>query len=623
MQVDNLSKSFGDKVLFQDISFTINDKEKVALIAKNGTGKTTFLNIIAQKESADTGEIVFRNDIKVGYLPQMPTFEPKLTVIEACLHSENEVIAAIKNYEKALIEPDNTDAMNKAFARMELHNAWDYETRIKQILSQLKITDFEKKIETLSGGMLKKVALANALIAEPDLLILDEPTNHLDLEIIEWLENYLKNNSFALLMVTHDRYFLDRVCDQIIEIDNQQLYTYQGNYSYYIEKREERIANALAEQASATNIYKRELDWMRSTPQARTSKSKGRIDRFYEWEKKAKQTTQSKNIKLTVDATYIGSKIFEAQSITKSFGAIKILDNFTYTFARYEKLGIIGGNGTGKSTFLKTIMGEIPPDSGCIEVGETIRFGYYNQEGLAFDEQMKVIDAVSDIAEVIEIGNGQKLSATQFLNHFLFPYETQHNYIYKLSGGEKRRLHLCTVLMQNPNFLVLDEPTNDLDILTLNVLEDYLIGFKGCVMIVSHDRYFMDKVVDHLFVFNGNADIQDFPGNYEQYRCWKNQEEKERVEQEKKKTEKIAKKTLEEHAPIDKPKRLTFNEKREFEALEKEIPELEKQKIEIENLLSSGEMLEHTKISELSQQYNMLLKFIDEKTMRWLELSEI
>lgn len=622
MQVDSLSKSFGDKRLFENLSFTINDREKVALIAKNGTGKTTFLNIIAGKESPDTGEIIFRNDIKVGYLPQLPTFAPTLTVIEACLQSENEVIAAIRQYEKALLHPHDEKAMNQAFAQMELYQAWDYETRIKQILSQLKITDFDKKIATLSGGMLKKVALANALIVEPDLLILDEPTNHLDLDIIEWLENYLKNSTFALLMVTHDRYFLDRVCTQIIEIDNQQLYTYQGNYTYYIEKRDERIANALSEQASAANIYKRELEWMRSTPQARTSKSKGRIDRFYEWEKKAKQPTQSKNIQLSVDATYIGSKIFEAHSVSKSFGKTKILDDFSYTFSRYEKLGIIGGNGTGKTTFLKLILGKIALDSGTIEVGETVRFGYYSQEGLTFDEQMKVIDAVSDIAEVIDIGNGQKLSASQFLHHFLFPYDVQHNYIYKLSGGEKRRLHLCTVLMQNPNFLILDEPTNDLDILTLNVLEEYLIGFKGCVMMVSHDRYFMDKVVDHLFVFNGDGDVQDFPGNYEQYRAWRDEQEKERMEEEKKQREKEEKKQDVLSTPQDRPRKLTFKEKRELEMLDEEIPLLEKQKSDIEAQLS-GEVLDHELITELSQQHTLLVEQLDEKTMRWLELSDI
>ena len=524
LQVDGLTKSFGDLVLFEDITFGVAQGQKIGLIAKNGSGKTTLLNIIAGKEDYDSGSIVFRNDLRVGYLEQSPTYPAGLNVLQACFYSQNETVRLLAEYEQALMDND-TDKLNALLERMDGLKAWDYEQRAKQILGELKIHNFDQKVENLSGGQLKRVALANILITEPELIILDEPTNHLDLEMTEWLEDYLSRSTISILMVTHDRYFLDRVCSEIIEIDRKQLYQYKGNYSYYLEKRQERIDAQNAEVERANNLLRKELDWMRRQPQARGTKAKYRIDAFYELEKKAKQTREQGKVNLDVKASYIGSKIFEAKEVTKSFGNLKITDHFNYTFARYEKMGIVGNNGTGKSTFIKMLIGEVKPDSGYFEVGETVRFGYYSQEGLQFDEQMKVIDVVQKIAEYIDLGDGRKLGVSQFLNYFLFTPDKQHNYVYKLSGGEKRRLYLCTVLMRNPNFLVLDEPTNDLDIITLNVLEEYLKSFKGCLIIVSHDRYFMDKVVDHLLVFHGNADIQDFPGNYTQYRSWKEEQD--------------------------------------------------------------------------------------------------
>ena len=520
LQVDNLTKSFGDLVLFENISFGIAEGQRVGLIAKNGTGKTTLLNVIAGKEGYDNGNIVFRRDLRVDYLEQDPQYPEELTVLEACFHHGNSTVELIKEYERCM-ETDGHPGLDELLVRMDQEEAWEYEQKAKQILSQLKIRNFDQKVKQLSGGQLKRVALANALITEPDLLILDEPTNHLDLDMTEWLEEYLRRTNLSLLMVTHDRYFLDRVCSEIIEIDNRQLYQYKGNYSYYLEKRQERIDAKSVEIERANNLYRTELDWMRRMPQARGHKARYREDAFYELEKVAKQHIRNDNVKLEVKASYIGSKIFEADHLYKSFGDLKILDDFSYIFARYEKMGIVGNNGTGKSTFIKILMGQVQPDSGTVDIGETVRFGYYSQDGLQFDEQMKVIDVVQDIAEVIELGNGKKLTASQFLQHFLFTPETQHSYVYKLSGGERRRLYLCTVLMRNPNFLVLDEPTNDLDIITLNVLEEYLQNFKGCVIVVSHDRYFMDKVVDHLMVFNGQGDIRDFPGNYSDYRDWK------------------------------------------------------------------------------------------------------
>ena len=615
LQIDKLTKSFGDLVLFEDITFGIAQGQKVGLIAKNGTGKTTLLNIIAGKEDYDSGAVVFRNDLRVGYLEQMPHYPDGLTVLQACFYSPNETVRLIAEYEQAMASGDHSN-LEDILLRMDNLKAWDYEQRTKQILGQLKIHNFDQKMETLSGGQLKRVALANVLITDPELIILDEPTNHLDLEMTEWLEGYLSRANISILMVTHDRYFLDRVCSEIIEIDNQQVYSYKGNYSYYLEKRQERIEATNAEIARANNLYRTELEWMRRMPQARGHKARYREEAFYELEKVAKQRFNDGNVKLDMKASYIGSKIFEADHLYKRFGDLKILEDFSYIFARYEKMGIVGNNGTGKSTFIKILMGEQKPDSGTLDIGETVRFGYYSQDGLKFDEQMKVIDVVQDIAEVIELGNGKKLTASQFLQHFLFTPETQHSYVYKLSGGERRRLYLCTVLMRNPNFLVLDEPTNDLDIITLQVLEEYLQNFKGCVIVVSHDRYFMDKVVDHLLVFKGQGDIRDFPGNYSDYRDWREAKEQRDKEAEKPKEEKTAR------VRLNDKRKMSFKEKKEFEQLEQEIAGLEQEKADIEAALCSG-TLGVEELTEKSKRLPELNDLIDEKTMRWLELSEI
>ena len=615
LQVENLTKSFGDLVLFQDISFGIAEGQRIGLIAKNGTGKTTLLNILGGKEGYDEGRIVFRRDLRVGYLEQSPYYPEGLTVLEACFYHGNSVVEVIKDYERCM-STEGHPGLDDILARMEHEKAWDYERRAKQILSQLKIRDFTQQVKHLSGGQLKRVALANVLITEPDLLIMDEPTNHLDLEMTEWLEEYLNRGKLSLLMVTHDRYFLDRVCSEIIEIDNKQLYSYSGNYSYYLEKRQERIEATNAEIARANNLYRTELEWMRRMPQARGHKARYREEAFYELEKVAKQRTYNQQVKLDVKAAYIGSKIFEAEHLCKRFGDLKILDDFSYIFSRYEKMGIVGNNGTGKSTFIKILMGLQKPDSGTLEIGKTVRFGYYSQDGLQFDEQMKVIDVVQDIAEVIELGDGRRLTASQFLQHFLFTPETQHSYVYKLSGGERRRLYLCTVLMRNPNFLVLDEPTNDLDIVTLQVLEEYLKNFKGCVIVVSHDRYFMDKVVDHLLVFKGQGDIRDFPGNYSDYLDWKLAKAEHEKEQSKPKEEKT------ERIRLNDKRKLSFKEKKELEQLEKDIAALEEEKKRLEEMLCSG-TLSVAELTETSKRLPVLGDELDEKTMRWLELSEI
>ena len=610
LQVDKLTKSFG-----------IAQGQKIGLIAKNGSGKTTLLNILAGKEDYDSGSVVFRNDLRVGYLEQTPHYPAGLTVLQACFYSPNETVRLIADYEQALASGDQS-RLDELLLRMDSLKAWDYEQRAKQILGQLKIHHFDQKVETLSGGQLKRVALANVLITEPELIILDEPTNHLDLEMTEWLEGYLSRANISILMVTHDRYFLDRVCSEIIEIDRKQLYQYKGNYSYYLEKRQERIDAQNADIDRASNLLRKELDWMRRQPQARGTKAKYRIDAFYELEKRAKQQHEQGKVNLDVKASYIGSKIFEAEHVSKRFGDLKIVEDFNYIFARYEKMGIVGNNGTGKSTFIKMLVGELEPDSGRFDVGETVRFGYYSQEGLQFDERMKVIDVVQRIAEYIDLGDGRKLGVSQFLNYFLFTPEKQHSYVHKLSGGEKRRLYLCTVLMRNPNFLVLDEPTNDLDIVTLNVLEEYLRGFKGCVIVVSHDRYFMDKVVDHLLVFHGNAEIQDFPGNYTQYRLWKEMQ----TEQERKKSaaapasnDSAAKKSS--RPEKEQKKKLSFKERKEFESLDAEIPQLEEEKARLEVEMSSG-TLSNDQLLAKSERIAALIAEIDEKTMRWLELSE-
>ncbi len=615
LQVDGLTKSFGDLVLFRKISFGIAEGQRIGLIAKNGSGKTTLLNILADKEGYDEGNVVYRKNLRVGYLEQSPSYPEHLTVLEACFYQGNATVDLIREYERCL-ETEGNPGLDELLSRMEHANAWDYERKAKQILSQLKIRDFNQPVKHLSGGQLKRVALANVLITEPDLLILDEPTNHLDLDMTEWLEEYLRKGNLSLLMVTHDRYFLDRACSEILEIDNKQIYQYKGNYSYYLEKRQERIDAANAEIARANNLYRTELDWMRRMPQARGHKARYREEAFYELEKVAKRRFNNDQVKLDVKASYIGSKIFEADHLYKSFGSLKILDDFSYIFSRYEKMGIVGNNGTGKSTFIKMLMGLEKADKGTLDIGETVRFGYYSQEGLQFNEQMKVIDVVQEIAEVIEFANGKRLTVSQFLQHFLFSPETQHSYVYKLSGGERRRLYLCTVLMRNPNFLVLDEPTNDLDIVTLQVLEEYLQNFKGCVMVISHDRYFIDKVVDHLLVFNGQGDIRDFPGNYSDYRDWKEaraQHRKEDSKQVEVKTEKVR---------LNEKRKLSFKERKEMEQLETDITALEQEKKEIEESLCSG-ALSVDELTEKSKRLPMLNDELDEKTLRWLELSEI
>ena len=615
LQVQNLTRSVGDKTLFRDLSFSIGEGQKVGLIAKNGTGKSTLLNILGGKDQADEGQVVFHNDLRIGYLEQTPNYPLDLTVIEACFWHGNETTNLIREYETCMASASQ-EGLQDILDRMEQLKAWDYENRAKTILSQLFITEFDKPLSQLSGGQLKRVALANTLIMEPDLLILDEPTNHLDLQMIEWLENYLSRSNVTLLMVTHDRYFLDRVCSVILELDEETVYTYQGNYAYFLEHRAQRLEVARAEVARATNLYRTELDWMRRMPQARGHKARYREEAFYELEKQAHRRIEEQQVRLEMKSTYIGSKIFEAEYVSKAYGDLVLLKDFYYNFSRYEKLGIVGNNGTGKSTFVKMLLGLVKPDSGRFVVGETVRFGYYSQDGMAFNEQMKVIDAVRKTAEYVDLGGGRKLSAMQFLQHFMFSPQQQQNYIYKLSGGEKRRLYLCTVLMQSPNFLVLDEPTNDLDITSLQILEQYLQDFKGCVIIISHDRYFMDKVVDHLFVFKGNGVVKDFPGNYTQYREW------EKLEPEPKKTQ------ITQNAPStprfqgERKRKMSFREKQEFEALGKEIDELENEKADIEAALSSG-TLSTQEIIDLSKRLPVVNDLLDEKSMRWLELSEI
>lgn len=585
IDVQNLSKSFGAHVLFENISFSISEGQHVGLIAKNGTGKTTLLSILTGKEGYDSGDIIFKRDLKIGILEQNPVFNPEESVLDACFNHNGES-------EKVL--------------------------RAKQILTQLKIKDLNQPMGELSGGQQKRIALANVLITEPDLLILDEPTNHLDLEMIVWLEGYLSRGNKTLLMVTHDRYFLDRVCNIILELDNKTIYTYRGNYEYYIEKRQERVNATMAEIARANNLYRRELEWMRRMPQARGHKARYREDAFYELEARAKQRIEERQMRLKSKNVYIGSKIFECQYVSKAWSEEKvILKDFYYNFSRFEKMGIIGNNGSGKSTFIKLLLGIIQPDSGKFDIGDTVRFGYFSQEGLKFNEEQRVIDVISEIADFIDYGGGKHITASQLLQHFLFTPEQQYDYVYKLSGGERRKLYLCTILMRNPNFLVLDEPTNDLDIPTLQVLEEYLQDFPGCVIIVSHDRYFMDKIVDHLLVFQGNGVIQDFPGNYTQYREWsalKPKEPKEKNQLLEKKDRKVQ--------DVSVRKKMTFKEKREFEQLEKDIAALEKEQKIIEEELCSGK-LTIGELTEKSKRLPVLKDELDEKSMRWLELSEL
>lgn len=621
LDIQGLTKTIGDLTLFQDISFSIEEGRHVGLIARNGAGKSSLLNILCGDENYDAGKIVFRRDLKVGYLSQQPVFPSDITVMEACFSHGNEITSLIRDYERSL---DSPERLAEIIPKMDALSAWDYETRIKQVLTQLKINDYNKLTGQLSGGQLKRVALANVLLNEPQLLILDEPTNHLDIQMIEWLEKYLQERNISMLLVTHDRYFLDRICTEILELDNTTIYSYHGNYSYYLQKHQERIDAQNSEIARANNLYRKELEWMRRMPQARGHKARYREDNFYEIERTAKQRTEDKRTLLNVNSTYIGSKIFEANYISKAFGDKIILKDFYYNFSRYEKMGIAGNNGTGKTTFIKLLLGIEAPDSGHIAVGETVRFGYYSQEGMAFDNQMKVIDAVRNIAEYIDLGGGNKISASQFLQYFLFSPEQQYNYIYKLSGGEQRRLYLCTVLMKSPNFLILDEPTNDLDIQTLQVLEEYLQAFKGCVIIVSHDRYFMDKVVDHLLVFHGEGEVQDFPGNYTQYREWADyKQEQERIQtREEKKNTPEADTSQQKRIRLNDKRRLSFKEKRELESFTTVIDSLEQEKKQIIDALSSGQ-LSVDEITEKSMRLPVLEKEIDGKSTRWLELSEI
>lgn len=586
LDVQNVSKRFGAHVLFEDISFSIGEGQHVGLIAKNGTGKSTLLSLLSGKESVDSGSIIFRRDIKVGFLEQQPKFDPEESVLDACFNHNG--------------DPDKV-------------------LKAKQVLTQLRITDLNQPIGQLSGGQQKRVALANVLITEPDLLILDEPTNHLDLQMIEWLEGYLYRGNKTLLMVTHDRYFLDRVCNIILELDNHSIYTYHGNFRYYMEKRQERIDATRAEIARANNLYRRELEWMRRQPQARGHKARYREEAFYDLENKARQRIEERQMRLKSKNVYIGSKIFECQYVSKAFDEKVILKDFYYNFQRFEKMGIVGNNGTGKSTFIKMLLGEVQPDSGRFDIGETVRFGYFSQDGMKFNEQQRVIDVISDIAEYIDYGGGQHITAGQLLQHFLFTPEQQYDYVYKLSGGEQRKLYLCTVLMRNPNFLVLDEPTNDLDIQTLEVLEEYLQDYPGCVIIVSHDRFFMDKIVDHLLVFNGEGVIKDFPGNYTQYREWESLKPKET--QNDKKLADTEKKEKREFVGEQRRKK-TYKEKCEFEQLEKDIAKLEQEQKEIEEALCSG-TLSIDELTEKSKRLPEIKDALEEKEMRWLELSEI
>lgn len=622
LQVEGLVKSFGDRVLFENLSLGVGEGQRIGLIAKNGTGKTTLLNIIAGREDYEAGRITFRRDLKVAYLEQNPAFPEGTTVLDACFLADSPALRAVAAYEQAVASADE-DVLHRAMAEMDAQDAWNYESRVKQILTQLKIKDFDQPTGQLSGGQVKRVALANALIAEPDLLILDEPTNHLDLEMTEWLEEYLAHTRLSLLMVTHDRYFLDRVCSDIVEIDDRQAYVYHGNYSLYLEKRQQRLDAADAQRERDNNLYRTELEWIRRQPQARGTKARSRVESFGELEERLRKRRESGDVRLDVKAAYIGKKIFEVRGLSKRFGDKVILDGFDYRFARYEKMGIVGDNGTGKSTFIKMLMGLVQPDAGTIDIGETVRFGYYSQDGLSFDDGAKVIDVVTEIAEHIELGEGRRLSASQFLQYFLFTAQTQYDYVEKLSGGERRRLYLCTVLMRNPNFLVLDEPTNDLDIMTLQVLEEFLQGYGGCLIVISHDRYFMDKVADHLLVFQGGGQIKDFPGNYSDYLEWKRLKESEERAAGSQENKKIQEKQMpkQSSAPSGKRKR-TYQENREMERLEQEIPQLEQEKAELERLLGSGS-LSVGELTAKSVRIGEVIALIDEKSMRWLELSEI
>lgn len=620
LQIENLTKSYGDRVLFADVTFGMNEGDKIGLIAKNGMGKTTLLRCIAGLESYDSGAITFRNDLKVGFLEQTPTLNENLNVVETCMTDNHRVANAISSYENALKNAD-ADALANASAEMDASGAWDYEDRLKQMLSQLGIENLTQPVNQLSGGQKKRVALAKVILEEPQLLILDEPTNHLDITSIEWLENYLSKSKMTLLMVTHDRYFLDRVCDKIIEIDRSQIYTYQGNYANFLHRRQERIEALASELEKNRNTLRREQEWMNRQPQARAGKAKFRIDAFHDLKKKTAIDLRERNVNLSVKSSYIGSKIFEASHVSKRFDEKVILDDFNYIFSRYEKVGIIGHNGVGKSTFIKLLLGLEPTDKGTWNIGETVKFGYYRQDGIAFDPSKKVIDAINEIAEEVVLNNGaQRLSASQFLQQFLFTPADQQKFIAKLSGGEKSRLYLASVLMQSPNFLILDEPTNDLDIVTLGILEEYLAEFKGCAIIISHDRYFLDNIVDHLFVLEGNGVVKDFPGNYTDYRQWKQEQDaalkKAREEQN------IAKEKKTTTTPrSERPAKLSFKERKEFEALTTEIDALTAEREALEQAFADGSIIDN--IEAKSKRYNEVKDLLDEKEMRWLELSEL
>ena len=617
LQVENLTKSFGVNSLFDDINFTINEGDKVGLIAKNGTGKSTLLSIIAGDDTPDDGKLIFKNDVTIGYLKQLPQFEQHLSVMDTCLIGDDDQSKAIRQYENALIDGNNEE-MTKAIQAMDLASAWDYEERFKQILSQLKIDNFKQRISELSGGQIKRVALAKILISNPQFLILDEPTNHLDIDMIEWLEAYLTRSRMTILMVTHDRYFLDKICSKILELDQKSIYGYDGNYNYYLEKRAERIDAQNAAVEKARNLLRTEIEWMRRQPQARAHKAQYRIDAFYDLKERAQSRNDKGDVELNVKAGYIGKKIFVAHHVSKSFDGKVILNDFNYIFSRYEKLGIVGDNGVGKSTFIKLLLDRIQPDSGYFEIGETVKFGYYSQEGIHFDEGKKVIDAIRDVAEHIYFDEKHHYSASQFLQLFLFSPTDQQKLIEKLSGGEKRRLYLAMVLMSKPNFLILDEPTNDLDIQTLEILEDYLSKFSGCLIVISHDRFFMDRCVDHTFVFLGDGVIKDFPGNYSEYRAWKEAHEKEEATVQKQKAEsKLAKPRSNNR---DKSQKLTFKEKREFEELTESIERLTKEKEELFNLFNSGEQIDD--VATKASRFEEVKDLLDEMELRWLELSE-
>ena len=616
LQIENLSKTFGYEPLFEQVSLVVNQGDKVGLIARNGMGKTSLLNIIAGEEAPDSGRILTRNNLRIGYLKQLPRFNAGSTVMDTLLEGDDEVTNAVRAYEAALAG-DDAALMTQAILRMDETHAWDYETRFKQVLSKLKIDDFSQSVDHLSGGQVKRVALAKILITEPELLILDEPTNHLDIDMIEWLEGFLSRSTMTLIMVTHDRYFLDNVCNRIVELDRQQLFTYDGNYNYYLEKRSERIEAANAQVERARNLLRTELEWMRRQPQARQHKAQYRIDAFYDLKEKAQAVRDRGDVALEVKGVRIGKKIFTAHNVSKRWGDKVILDDFNYTFARYERLGIVGDNGVGKTTLIKMLLSLVEPDSGYFEVGETVKFGYYSQEGMHFPEDKRVIDAVRDIAEEVYIDEKTRYSASQFLNRFLFTVPEQQKLIAKLSGGEKRRLYLAVTLMKSPNFLILDEPTNDLDISTLEVLEEYLTHFKGCLIVVSHDRFFMDRTVDHTFVMMGNGVLKDFPGNYSEYRAWKAVQEQAAVEKAKQKSTPHVKQRL---ARTHDTAKLTYKERRELEQLSTEIEQLTAEKAELDTLFASGQVI--NEMDKLSQRYNDITNLLDDKEMRWLELSE-